>query len=282
MKSDGLGFSRKKDKQDSARPDEDIVYHYPTNKGKHRGIALIINNVDFEGKLPERTSSTKDAEKLKSIFVNLRYKVKVRKDLPAHRMKEVLEELVNDKDIDKEHDSFVCCILSHGDPQGVLGTDNKPVTVSELAKIVNAEGCKVLCGKPKMFFFQACRGTKTPESVMFDSSDPLSHGKKEEVMVADGPGDSVALPPEADFIFGFSTVEGNASMRWEFSGSEYIKVLCDTIEKYASRLSIDRLLLVVNDKVTERSVPAETKEGKKYEYRQMPEIRSTLRGCFYF
>lgn len=276
MKSDGLGFGRKKDKQDSAHPDEDIVHHYPPSKrDDYRGIALIINNVDFKGKLPERTSSTEDAKKLESIFEKLQYKVKIRKDLTAERMSEVLKELIDDKDIDKEHDSFICCILSHGNPQGVLGIDNKTVTVSELAKIVNAEGCKALCRKPKMFFFQACRGTKTPEGVVPDSVGQSSHVKEEEVMVADGPGDSIALPPEADFIFGFSTVEGNASMRWELSGSEYIMVLCDTIEKYASRLSIDRLLLVVNDKVAKTPVP-----GKKY--LQMPEIRSTLRGCFYF
>lgn len=279
METDWPGFGKKKN---SDHPDQDIVYHYPTNKGKHRGIALIINNVDFKGKLPERTSSTKDAEKLESIFENLRYRVKVRKDLTAQRMKEVLEELVKDKDIDKEHDSFVCCILSHGDPQGVLGTDKKIVTVSELAKIVNAEGCKALCWKPKMFFFQACRGDKQPESVMRDSAGQSNHGKEKEPMAADGPGDSIALPPEADFIFGFSTVEGNAAMRGEKFGSEYIKTLCSTIEEHASRLSIDRLLLIVNKKVTEKSFSATTEEGKEYEYLQMPEIRSTLRGCFYF
>ena len=276
METDWPSFGKKKN---SDRPDQDIVYHYPTNKGKHRGIALIINNVDFKGILPKRTSSTKDAKKLESIFLNLRYKVKVRDDLKAQEMKGVLEKLVDEEDIDSEHDSFVCCILSHGDPQGVLGSDNKPVTVSELAnKVISTKKFTALHGKPKMFFFQACRGNKRPESFVPDSSDPSSHGKEEEVMVADGPSDSVALPPEADFIFGFSTVEGNAAMRGEETGSAYIKTLCSTIEKHASRLSIDRLLLVVNDEVAKICVSIT--EGKKYQ--QMPEIRSTLRGCFYF
>ena len=183
------------------------------------------------------------------------------------------------KTLIRKHDSFVCCILSHGDPQGVVGTDNKTVTVSELAnKVISTKKFTALHGKPKMFFFQACRGNKRPESFVPDSSDQSSHGKEEEVMVADGPGDSVALPPEADFIFGFSTVEGNVSMRGEDTGSAYIKTLCSTIEKHASRLSIDRLLLVVNDEVAKICVSI-TQEKK---YQQMPEIRSTLRGCFYF
>ena len=191
-------------------------------------------------------------------------------------MKEAIEDAV-EKDVICDHDSFICCILSHGNPRGIQGVDDKTVTVTELANIVN---CDRLHGKQKIFFFQACRGEGMPEPMVFDSSIPSI---KEEVMVPDG--SSIALPPEADFLFGFSTVENNRALRGEYTGSHYITALSDAIIDHGSNLSIERILLVVNHKVAgEPKTVTIEKDGKKekYKYHQMPEIRSTLRGCFYF
>ena len=114
-----------------------------------------------------------------------------------------------------------------------------------------------------------------------DSSIPSS-SREEEVMVSDG---RTALPPEADFLFAFSTMENNQALRGKYTGSHYITALSSAIIDHGSRLSIDRILLVVNHKVAGESKTVEIdKDGKteKCIYHQMPEIRSTLRGCFYF
>ncbi|XP_019855217.1 PREDICTED: caspase-3-like [Amphimedon queenslandica] len=263
------------------KPDEDIVYHYTTNPGRNRGIVLIINNVKFLDKSKDRDSSEEDEEKLKEAFDKYRYEVITMKNLEADAIKDAVKKVVQ-KDVIGDHDSFICCILSHGNPAGIEGVDldGKTVTVTELANIVN---CDKLHRKPKIFVFQACRGAGIPEPMVSDLAIPPSIREEEEVMVPDG--HSIALPPEADFLFAFSTVENNRALRGKYTGSHYITALSNAIINHGSKLSIERILLVVNHKVAGESKRVEIEKDGKTEtciYHQMPEIRSTLRGCFYF
>ncbi|XP_019854615.1 PREDICTED: caspase-3-like [Amphimedon queenslandica] len=198
----------------------------------------------------------------------------VQEDLTAEEIKKKVGGIAAGS-VTKKHDSFICCILSHGNPKGIEGVDGETVTVPELAKSVISKECSALRGKPKIFFFQACRGTKVPEPIAADSSVPLPPNK-EEKMVADG---FRALPPEADFLIGFSTSDGNVATRGVETGSQYIKALCKFLDpKYSSRFSLDELLLLVNYEVSGNPIDYEM----SYKYHQMPEIRSTLRGKFYF
>lgn len=257
------------------------VYKYHVNSKKSpRGVALIINNVKFEGEdSADRGSSNRDAENLKTTFEHFRYNVVIHSNLKAAEMKNMLGAVAM-ASVHDDHDSFICCILSHGNPHGIEGTDGNTVTVTELANSINTKNCSKLHGKPKMFFFQACRGSDVPEPTVADISSmpwPMEGG---EVMVTDSR--SKALPPEADFLFGFSTCEGNIAARGVYTGSQYIKSLCEAIKSPASsKLSIDDQLLVVNKAVAEKSVEIIIK-GTNHKYHQMPEIRSTLRGKFYF
>ena len=171
--------------------------------------------------------------------------------------------------ISETNDSFICCILSHGDERGIFDTDGEVVSIEELASSFNGRNCPKLNGKPKIFFIQACRGENTPAAVLKYPS------RKEERMVTDDGKQSRALPPDADFLFGFSTTDSTRSLRGVSTGSQYIKELCSVIKENASGLSIDDILLVVHHNVAERSF-------ERMDYQQMPETRSTLRGKFYF
>uniref|UniRef100_A0A1X7SKL3 Caspase family p20 domain-containing protein n=1 Tax=Amphimedon queenslandica TaxID=400682 RepID=A0A1X7SKL3_AMPQE len=276
--SDALGFGSKKEKKNDEEKAaaDDIVYKYKVNETGEHGVVLIINNVYFKEKdKADRKSSAEDAKRLKELFEGLRYQVIVHEDLPAEEIRTKVSAIAAGL-VTKKHDSFICCILSHGNPAGVEGVDGKTVTVAELAKSINSTKCPALHGKPKVFFFQACRGTEVPEPSTADSSGQWLPNKEEE-MVADGT--ARALPPEADFLFGFSTSDGNVAARGVYSGSQYIKALCEFLDpKYSSRLSLDELLLLVNYKVSGNPIDYKM----SYKYHQMPEIRSTLRGKFYF
>ncbi|XP_011408075.1 PREDICTED: caspase-3-like [Amphimedon queenslandica] len=273
--SDAWGFGSKKEKKnDEEKAADDIVYKYKVNETGERGVVLIINNVYFKEKdKADRTSSNEDAKRLEELFKGLRYQVIVQEDLEAAEIRKKVSAIAAGV-VTKKHDSFICCILSHGNPKGIEGVDGETVTVPELANIVNSKECSALHGKPKIFFFQACRGTEVPEPSTADSSVPWP--PKEEEMVADGI--ARALPPEADFLFGFSTSDGNVAARGVYTGSQYIKALCEFISKHSSKLSLYELLLLVNYKVSENPIDYKM----SYKYHQMPEIRSTLRGKFYF
>ena len=76
---------------------------------------------------------------------------------------------IKEKVVDVDHtnfDCFVMVILSHGDDGVVFGTDGKYegetprncLKVEAIRKVVC--GIQSLVDKPKLFFLQACRGSK--------------------------------------------------------------------------------------------------------------------------
>jgi len=62
------------------------------------------------------------------------------------------------------YDAFVLVILSHGNTDGVYGTDADPskksgfILLDDIRSCFYVSNCRSLSGKPKMFFIQACQG----------------------------------------------------------------------------------------------------------------------------
>ena len=113
-----------------------------------RGYCLIIGNNNFQNSEP-RKGTEQDIEKLGATFKWLNFKVEIEKDCKAEDIRRLMEEYST---IDHgKFDCFICCILSHGDSQGISGTDNKNVTLNEIQE--GLQKCKTLVGKPKVFFY---------------------------------------------------------------------------------------------------------------------------------
>ena len=96
--------------------------------GTH-GWAYIINNYDFEN--PDITNLTgyqRDEEYLIETFRYLGYKVKVDRNLKRTKMQGMIEE-AGERYQDKKYDSFICCILSHGEDGLVSDHKGKKVQV---------------------------------------------------------------------------------------------------------------------------------------------------------
>ncbi|KAG8179663.1 hypothetical protein JTE90_017802 [Oedothorax gibbosus] len=80
-------------------------------------------------------------------------------------MTNCLEELSKNPELGRV-DSIIVYILTHGDRHEVhnvdilRGIDEKEVVLKNVYKVFNHENCEMLLEKPKMFFFQACRGKK--------------------------------------------------------------------------------------------------------------------------
>ena len=253
--------------------ESDPVYKYHTKgKGKgERGVAFIINNINFEdGK--DRESSIEDEKKLKTTFERLDYRTITRHDLTSVAIKDELGKKAN-QFVKEDHDSFICCILSHGNERGIEGIGGRDdvISVPELTEIINCKNCPKLFGKPKIFFIQACRGDNIPDPVVLDNSTICTG----DTQVADGR--RRALPPEADFLVSFSTSQDNVACRGLNTGSQYIIMLCETIDKYSSKLNLYELLLVVHREIANLKFEVNDKI-----YHQMPELRSTMQGKFKF
>jgi hypothetical protein len=133
-----------------------------------RGYCVIIDNAEFENESLNRPGSRADADRLKEVFTQMGFYVKSFSDLTAGRMLGVCSEISEDQELLK-HDALVVIILSHGGDDGLIcGKDyNKIngikygyVTDKRLLHLFNEENCHLFKDKPKMFFFNFCRGSK--------------------------------------------------------------------------------------------------------------------------
>lgn len=180
----------------------------PTSKGefypmkaKRHGVALIMNNETFKDHSP-RHGTNRDVYNLTETWLFLGYHVVVLDDCKADKM---LNTFAN---IDKllasvkhvAHDSFACCILSHGVQGGVIGSDSQPVTHSKIMKALSSS--ETLLGRPKMLFIQTCQGSD-------HGPDPL----KDRLKSDDG-----QISQYTDFYLSCAAVDGDKSYRDIYRG----------------------------------------------------------------
>ena len=185
--------------------------YYPMNPAKlPHGIALIISNKKF-AKHEVRDGTEKDVQNLRKAFQYLGYEVLICRDCTSVEMEGFFEPggLIFQK-AKQEHDSFVCCILSHGNVDNVFGADSKPVNVSQLNGIqFKLARCALLLNKSKLFFIQACPWEDLNSGIKFDSGDRIAS-------------DFTKLPTKADYYISYSTVQGEKSTCHMDHGSRYV------------------------------------------------------------
>lgn len=98
------------------------------------------------------------SDELLKTFIQLNYKIERHEDLKSHQILEVADTL--SKQDHSRYSSMVVCILSHGGLRSVYGVDGFPVPIRTVTQKFTGSNCKSLAGKPKLFFVQACQGSK--------------------------------------------------------------------------------------------------------------------------
>jgi len=228
------------------------------------GIALIINNEEFS-RQEHREGTGIDEKNLIQTFRYLGYIVEVHRDCSASQMKDIFDEVSTRRDHSK-YDSFVCCILSHGEEGKIYGSDSVIVDMNDLVKKLNGESCKLLANKPKMFFVQACqeKGRDTGTRVASDSDEPRIEEDS----------DPISIPDETDFYFGYATPPGKVAWRDLDHGSWYVSELCRALCSHATYADLHHMVQEVHDKVGT--------DYKNEGYKQAPEATTRLRKDIYF
>lgn len=242
-------------------PDMNPDEYYPLKNNPH-GVCLIINNYRFYHATdpskahPDRGGAEIDQYNLTQTFRYLRYKVEVRENLSSDHMTDALMRM-SQRD-HANYDSFICCILSHGENDIIHGANSEPVNVNDLTGLMKLSAS--LRNKPKLFFIQCCRGEA--EEVGFEK---------------DNPGDSSfrsTIPRDADFFLGYATPLGKAAYRSRKHGSWYISELCKVFTQCAYHNSLSAMMRRVNRQVSN----AFTKDG----YKQCAEFVDRLRMEVHF
>lgn len=273
-----------------ARPQREELerYQVPDNekyvmtKTPH-GIAVIINNKTFKHE-ECRAGSDIDCRDLVLTFRYLGYIVLEYKDLKQKQILEVIDGMANLKDFKlkfngkpihdhSDFDSFVCCIMSHGENDVVYGIHSEKVQITNLTYKLRSDVCPSLAGKPKMFFIQACRGpqmdggeTTTPNSSLLPNHMIADQNRE---AVIDAPASKVA-----DFFVGHSTSPDFVSFRDPYKGSWYMWELCIAL----CTLSTCRPLRDIMDEVNTRV----NQEHSHQFSRQAPVYSSSLRRKIFF
>ena len=127
-----------------------------------RGVALVINIRKYkDNKQKERKWSEKDFENLKQTFKYLEFNVRPYENLTAKQIRDEIQKIA---DLDHTNsDCFLCVVMSHGNKDKIVASDNEEISFKEIMQPIK-ESCKSLENKPKLFFFQACRGDKDMEA----------------------------------------------------------------------------------------------------------------------
>ena len=239
---------------------------YPMEKCPH-GICVIFNNYNFYSldpahePLTDRGGAKVDQQNLITTFEYLRYHVRAYENLTSSQMFDKMKEISNMDH--SQYDSFVCCILTHGEEGRVFGADGQPVDLRDFTGMMKGNFCRALINKPKVFFIQACRGEDEDKGIYIPPERDLQRD-----------GNNPSLPVEADFMFGYATPPGNAAYRSRRHGSWFISELCRVFTQCSQTLGLGPMMKKVNSRVSE----AYTKEGHK----QCTEVVDRLRKEVHF
>ncbi|BFZ17828.1 hypothetical protein BsWGS_20867 [Bradybaena similaris] len=250
------------------RSSDSVSDCYKMNHDK-RGMAVIINNKNFDPstKMGVREGTDVDANAMYSLLDMLGFEsIKQYDDQTAAQIKEILKRASNENHT--RSDCFVCVILSHGDEGFIHGYD-RTIAIDDLVRPFKGDKCPSLAGKPKLFFIQACRGTRLDEGVT----------------VADAAGEDEVeirrIPTEADFLMAYSIVPGFYSWRNSAKGSWFIQALVKVFTKYWKTLDVLTMMTRVNKIV---AFDFESKSNAEYmsKKKQIPCITSMLTKDVYF
>ncbi|XP_056149596.1 caspase-8-like [Lampris incognitus] len=261
---------------------------------KPTGLCVIINNENFES-LKRRNGTDKDAYSFAEVLSGLGFRVVMCKDQTKDQMDQALQlfasskdfsqlqkfgvkewansEFTDIKEIPHHGDAFVCCILSHGDKDGIKGVDGKTIPLNKITSTFNGLNCSALNNKPKVFFIQACQGRDKHRGIAVDSSEPQMEDDAFPTLVE-------FIPVEADFLVAIATVENCVAYRHNEHGSWFIQSVCHQMKEYCPRGDdLMEILYRVNDEVSQKEIPNACPGIAK----QIPEIRRvTLRKRLVF
>lgn len=212
-----------------------------------RGRCIILNNAHFDGSSQTRDGSEIDVAHMEAIFSQLHFKVTVGTNLSAIEMKELLRH-VSKAESQKEAECLVVILMSHGKEGTIYGCDGGKVDLEcDVYQPFNNENCPDLQGKPKLFFVQACRGSKWDngtDDVRETSDNPPAAGK-----LPTATSGQPRLPVCSEMFIAHATIPGYVALRNKKIGSWFLSAVSKVFCEHACTMSLESLMKQVNAEV---------------------------------
>merc|ERR1711892_1406738 len=235
------------------------------------GLCVIINQKIFytsdphATRLDDRLGTDRDRDELEVTFTLFGAECLIYNDLNHRELQEKLEEAAL-KANNPKYFWVAVCVLSHGrrlngvdEILGVngIGMDRKKI----ISMFADASKCPNLQKKPKLFFFQACRGVET---TAMGSSATISTDSA--VHCVGG------WPAISDYMIASATIEDFVSFRSTVEGSFFIRHLCKVLQDHGHQKTLADIMIIVNSKVA----------GYRQDFPSQPEFTLTMSKKFMF
>ncbi|XP_071479483.1 caspase-3-like [Diadema antillarum] len=270
-------------------------------------MAFILNNNNFMDQRKRRGSEV-DVMNVTHVFQEIGYKIMVVQDLTANEIREALA-LLKTK-IRPSHTSVVLVFMSHGDREGICGKDGSVITVEEIKETFSGRNCPYLRGKPKILFFQACRGEKVTMSATDKSAqqesrsemgtsgtgsfNPVDIGDESGMGVEDGayaacqssgspqPVEFDNVPDNAHMFIAHATCEGYVALRDNVNGSWFIQALCEELLAGAHLYDLSTIMTKVSGRVQRQRGCVRQDNGMVITYQTTQTISQGIVKKIYF
>jgi hypothetical protein len=258
---------------------------------RERGIALVINIQKFDPtpfaqkQLEERVWSIKDVESLRHTLEYLDFDFQLLQNLNTEQIKASIHALVKYVDF-TDRDCFLCVVMSHGNRDKIMASDNVEVSFEEIMAPIKS--CKSLIGKPKLFFFQSCRGKNEMETIAISSTSKTSSQSlkldslnKTDANPFSNTNNISILEYESDLFIFYSTLPNHSSFSFLDlnKGTYFIQSVCEVFNQaymnLPNNLSLSQMITKINEKVKDEGL----KLGKRF---QLTDPRTTLTKELYF
>ncbi|XP_051154831.1 caspase-1-like isoform X2 [Leptopilina boulardi] len=239
---------------------------------KYRGKCVIFNHDIFDTGFEKREGSTNDAKRIQKTFQNLGFIIELLDNLKHNEIIGKIEKLQNEDHSD--NDCICIFVLTHGLTNDLICAKDVAYSSDNIWKPFTADKCISLAGKPKLFFFQACRGDK------FDSGISLMRSAVRTE--TDSATAAYKIPTHADFLIAHSTVQGFFSWRNPAEGTWYIQCLCEIIDEHAETTDLVRMLTMTSRKVATEYASYDNLNPTRHDQKQVPSITSMLIRDLFF
>jgi caspase 7 len=234
-----------------------------------RGIALAINIETYNPnpyELEERKWSGKDVENLKTTLKYLEFDLKFCENLKANEIKDKIQKIA---ELDHTNsDCFLSVVMSHGIDDKIVASDSEEISLKEIMQPIKT--CQSLENKPKLFFFQACRGEKKmvdpcqPNSVVSNSNEqPPSDTTNitttlDQSTKNDGESNieqSIKIETESDLLVYYATLPEHYAYGTVAEGTYFIKSVCkelnEAYKNLPNNILLSAMILNINKRVRE-------------------------------
>ena len=254
---------------------------------RNRGRVLIINNVNFKAtapgmKLEDRHGSDFDAMNLQNLFKALGFTVATEEDQTAGQIRDLMRKEARNPQ-HRDADAYFMWILSHGTEGIVYGADGKAVNIDwDITHHFTQASCRNLTGKPKVFFFQCCRGHEAAEAAMHGHvGEPQTKDKGTGDMEASrpsadtvqysgqnqSPSQPVAAHPAGDMLLVFANIIGYESYRYADKGTRLVRAFVQEVCRSAHEKELVEILSDVDRRLRQPRHVNDTIQGLEWHNR---------------